>query len=144
MPYLRTEYNEVQSRISPNGRWVAYSSDESGIFEVYVQSFPTPGAKQIVSIKGGAEPVWRKDGRELYYLAVDRTLMAVDIEDNGSTLRVGRPRVLFRAPVSGPLNVYRSHYAATADGQRFVIDAVDAPGARESISVLANWPALVH
>ena len=142
VPYLRTEYNEVQSRISPNGRWVAYSSDESGIFDVYLQSFPTPGAKQIVSIRGGAEPVWRRDGRELYYLAVDRTLMAVDIEDNGSTLRVGRPRALFRAPVSGPLNVYRSHYAATADGQRFVIDAVDAPGARESISVLANWPAL--
>ena len=140
--YLRTEYNEVQSRISPNGRWVAYSSDESGIFDVYLQSFPTPGAKQIVSIKGGAEPVWRKDGRELYYLAADRTLMAVEIGDNGSTPRVGRPRALFRAPVSGPLNVYRSHYAATADGQRFVIDAVDAPGARESITVLANWTAL--
>src|SRR4030095_672143 len=69
VPYLRTEYNEVQSRISPNGRWVACSSDESGIFDVYLQSFPTPGARQIVSIRGGAEPVWRKDGRELYYLA---------------------------------------------------------------------------
>jgi Tol biopolymer transport system component len=144
VPYLQTEYNEVQSRISPNGRWVAYSSDESGIFDVYLQSFPTPGAKQIVSIRGGAEPVWRKDGRELYYMAADRTLMAVDVEDSGSTLRVARPRALFRAPVSGPLNVYRSHYAATADGQRFVLDAVDAPSARESISVMANWTGLLQ
>ncbi len=113
------------------------------MLEVYLQSFPLPGAKQVVSIRGGAEPVWRGDGGELYYLAADRTLMAVDVSVAGDTLRVSRPRPLFRPPVSAPLNVYRSHYAVSADGQRFVIDAVDAATTQESITVLANWPALL-
>ncbi|MGH9146434.1 MAG: winged helix-turn-helix domain-containing protein, partial [Vicinamibacterales bacterium] len=73
IPYLRTEFNEIQSRVSPDGRWIAYTSNESGNWEVYVQSFPAPGAKQVISVRGGAEPVWRRDGRELYYLAADRT-----------------------------------------------------------------------
>ena len=97
IPYLRTPFNEIQSRISPDGRWVAYASDESGVWEVYVQSFPTPGAKQIISVHGGAEPVWRRDGRELYYLAADRTLMSVDVISKGDTPHVSRPRAL-----SGP------------------------------------------
>jgi Tol biopolymer transport system component len=143
VPYLRTPYSEIQSRLSPDGRWVAYSSDETGMLEVYVQSFPVAGAKQTISIRGGAEPQWRKDGRELYYLAADRTLMAVDVDGGGETMRVSRPRALFRAPVAGPLNVYRSHYAVTGDGQRFVIDTVDAPTSEASIAVLANWTALL-
>ena len=112
------------------------------MLEVYLQSFPVPGAKQVISIRGGGEPVWRRDGRELYYLAADRTLMAVAMDDSSGSMRVSRPRALFRLPVSGPLNVYRSHYAVAADGQRFIIDAVDAASTQESIAVLANWTAL--
>ncbi len=142
-PYLRTEFNEIQSRVSPDGRWVAYASNESGAWEVYVQSFPVPGSKQTISVRGGGEPLWRRDGRELYYLAADRTLMAVDVATVGSALRVGRPRALFRASVSGAINTYRSHFAVTADGQRFVIDSLDSENTQESITVISNWTSLV-
>jgi Tol biopolymer transport system component len=143
IPYLRTEFNEIQSRVSPDGRWLAYTSNESGSWEVYVQSFPVPGAKQVISIRGGAEPVWRRDGRELYYLAADRTLMAVDVSTMGTRLKVGRPMPLFRPPVSGGLNTYRSHYAVTSDGKRFVIDALDSERTQESITVISNWTSLI-
>jgi Tol biopolymer transport system component len=143
IPYLRSEFNEIQSRASPDGRWVAYSSNESGAWEVYVQSFPIAGAKQVISVRGGAEPVWRSDGHELYYLAADRTLMAVEITSSGDTLKIGRPVALFRPPVSGSLNVFRSHYAVTPDGKRFVIDTFDSESAQESITVISNWTALL-
>jgi Tol biopolymer transport system component len=143
IPFLRTEFSEIQSRVSPDGRWIAYTSNESGNWEVYVQSFPAPGAKQIVSVRGGAEPVWRRDGRELYFLAADRTLMAVDVSPAGRTLKIGRPVPLFRPPVSGSLNAYRSHYAVTSDGQRFVIDAIDIERSQESITIISNWTELV-
>lgn len=141
--YLRTEFNEIQSRVSPDGRWVAYASNESGEWEVYVQSFPQPGSKQLISIRGGAEPVWRRDGRELYYLATDRTLMAVEVSTVGQNVKFGRPVALFRPALSGSLNNYRSHYAVTADGKRFVIDAIDADTPQESITVISNWTTLV-
>jgi Tol biopolymer transport system component len=143
VPYLRTEFEEIQSRISPDGRWLAYTSDESGEWEVYVQSFPSPAARQVISVRGGAEPVWRHDGRELYYLAADRALMAVDVSTAGETLRVSRPRVLFRPPVAGALNDYRSHYAVTRDGERFVIDGIDAESTSRPITILSNWTALL-
>ena len=142
-PYLRTEFNEIQSRVSPDGRWVAYASDESGTWEVYVQSFPTPGGKQVISLRGGGEPVWRHDGRELFYLSADRTLMAVEVSAVGDTLRVSSPRALFKPPVTGALNDYRSHYAVTSDGQRFIIDAVDADSTQQPITVMANWMTLL-
>ena len=76
IPFLQTPFNEMHAQVSPDGRWVAYASDESGTWEVYVQTFPVPGAKRTISVGGGAEPQWRRDGRELYYLAPDGTLMA--------------------------------------------------------------------
>jgi eukaryotic-like serine/threonine-protein kinase len=142
--YLRTEFNEIQSRVSPNGRWVAYTSDESGTWQVYVQSFPTPGAKQVVSVRGGGEPVWSRDGRELFYLSADRTLIAVTVTERGDTLQVSGPRALFKPPVAGALNEYRSRYAVTADGQRFIVDAVDADRTQQPISILANWTRLLQ
>jgi DNA-binding winged helix-turn-helix (wHTH) protein/Tol biopolymer transport system component len=142
-PFLRTEFNEIQSRVSPDGQWLAYASDESGTWEVYVQSFPTPGAKQVVSLHGGGEPVWRHDGRELYYLSADHTLMAVEVSEAGGALRVTSPRALFRPPVVGALNDYRSHYAATSDGQRFVVDAVDTDAPQGAITVVTNWTSMM-
>ena len=75
MPYVATPANEIQGQISPDGRWIAYASDETGRWEIYIQSFPEPGAKQTVSVAGGAQPQWRADGRELFYVAADWTLM---------------------------------------------------------------------
>jgi serine/threonine-protein kinase len=93
-PYLRTSAREVGARVSPDGRWVAYTSDETGRDEVYVQSYPTPGRKALVSAQGGMHPVWRRDGRELYYWHGEQ-LIASQVEDGGATAplscEVGRP-----------------------------------------------------
>ena len=140
VPYLQTPFNELHGQVSPDGRWIAYTSDESGNWEVYLQTFPTPGGKRVVSIGGGGEPLWRKDGRELYYLATDGTLMAVDVL-NGASLQVGRPKALFRAPITADILTYRNQYAVDADGQRFLFDS---PGEREPINVVVNWNALIN
>ncbi len=139
-PYLRTPFNEMHPQVSPDGRWIAYASDESGRWEVYVQSFPETGAKQTVSIGGGAEPQWRGDGRELYYLAPDGSVMAVSVTD-AAVLKVARPVALFRAPISADIITYRNQYAATADGQRFIVDTA---AEREPINVVVNWTALLN
>src|SRR4030095_16327282 len=86
-PYLQAEFDEKHGRFSPNGRWVAYTSNESGRDEVYVQSFPPSGTKFQISADGGSEPQWRKDGTELFYIAEDRTLMAVPVKVLESALQ---------------------------------------------------------
>jgi hypothetical protein len=119
-PYLRTDFNEMGARLSPDGRWVAYTSDESGSWEVYVAAFPGPGGKWQVSSAGGSQPNWRGDGRELFYLATDRKLMAVEIAA-AADFASGGPRGLFatRARYTG-----NWAYDATSDGQRFIISTV--------------------
>jgi DNA-binding winged helix-turn-helix (wHTH) protein/Tol biopolymer transport system component len=140
VPFLRTTFNEMQGKISPDGRWVAYLSDESGGWEVYLQSFPNPGAKQVVSIGGGFEPHWRGDGRELFYLSPDGTMMSVAMEP-GPVPKIGRPRALFKTTVSN-LRVVISHYAVTGDGQQFIIDSAAGKSKGGLIGILVNWPAL--
>jgi hypothetical protein len=127
--FLATSANEIQGQVSPDGRWLAYASDESGAWEVYVQSFPSPGAKRTISTGGGTEPQWRGDGKELFYLSADHMMMAVDV-NSGSTLQASKPKPLFRAPCSGRSPAYRNYYAVTADGTRFLIDSVAAGRAR--------------
>lgn len=130
--------NEIQAVVSPRGRWMAYSSNESGNWEVYVQSFPVPGLKMAASNHGGSEPSWSPDGSELYYVAPDRTLMAVNVRDLESGA-IGKPTALFRLPVAGTLVGYRSHYAPTPDGQRFLVDSIEVPTQRNSIAILLGW-----
>ncbi|HEV3216991.1 MAG TPA: winged helix-turn-helix domain-containing protein [Vicinamibacterales bacterium] len=139
IPFLQTPFNQKQGQVSPDGRWMAYASDESGAWEVYIQSFPVPGGKRTVSVGGGTEPQWRRDGRELFYLAADDTLMAVDVKP-GETWQAGRPNALFRPRLSRT-EVPRNHYAVAADGQRFVIDSVSDGDNQEPMTVLVNWPA---
>jgi DNA-binding winged helix-turn-helix (wHTH) protein/Tol biopolymer transport system component len=141
VPFLRTAASEVQGEVSPDGRWIAYTSDESGRWEVYVQSFPEPGMKQIVSIGGGTEPHWRRNGGELYYLAPNRAVTAVAIT-LGSTLTIGRPMPLFRAPLQPRPTVELNWYLADADGERSLVNAVDGND-EELVTVQANWPALL-
>jgi len=143
-PYLVSRSNEFQAQVSPDGRWLAYSSDESGTWEVYVQAFPMAGGKRAISMGGGSEPQWRADGRELFYLAPDGTLMSVDIQTSGNEVQVSRRRALFRTPIpiSGELNMRRNHYVPTADGQRFLMNAADAD--ERSIRVLVNWKRLLR
>src|SRR4029453_15617955 len=116
---LRGEFNEMQSQFSPDGRWIAYVSDESGAPQVYVQSFPTLTGKWQISTDGGTQPRWRRDGSELFYLARDRKLMAVRV----------KAREAFEADVPQPLfdtslevGDFRHEYAVSADGNRFLLN----------------------
>ncbi|HJU61452.1 MAG TPA: protein kinase, partial [Candidatus Binatia bacterium] len=98
-PVLATEFNETHGRFSPDGRWLAYVSNESGRNEVYVQSFPASGGKWQVSTTGGAQPQWRSDGKELFYMAPDRRLMAVDVRPQ-QNFEVGAAKLLFQTQVA--------------------------------------------
>jgi Tol biopolymer transport system component len=133
---LRTPFNESQGRISPDGRWIAYVSDESGAMEVYVQRFPSLGDKRIVSIGGGVEPMWRQDGKELFYLSPGYWIVAVPFEPTDPPL-IGQPKPLFRAPVNS--STTRNHYAVTPDGQRFLINVEDQSSYSSPITVMVNW-----
>jgi Tol biopolymer transport system component len=136
VPLLRTPFNESQGRISPNGQWISYVSDESGIPEVYVQRFPSLGDKRIVSIGGGVEPMWRRDGKELFYLSPDYSVVSVSFAPGASPV-IGRPKPLFRAPVN--TSTSRNHYAVTPDGQRFLINVEDQSSYLSPITVMVNW-----
>ena len=136
VPLLRTPFNESQGRISPNGQWISYVSDESGIPEVYVQRFPSLGDKRIVSIGGGVEPMWRGDGKELFYLSPDYSVVSVSFAP-GTPPVIGRPKPLFRAPVN--TSTSRNHYAVTPDGQRFLVNVEDQSSYLSPITVIVNW-----
>ena len=118
-PYVATPADETAARFSPDGHWVAYTSDESGRAEVYVDSYPKPGRRVAVSWEGGVHPVWRGDGRELYYWR-DGELVAVKIGAavDGAPPALGAQTVLFKAPYNAALNTM---YDVSPDGERFVI-----------------------
>lgn len=98
---LRESYEEHSGQFSPDGRWVAYVSDESGRREIYIRPFPGPGAASPVSTAGGIAPRWEKTGKELYYIAPDSTLMAAPIAVKGDSLAVGVPLALFQTQIFG-------------------------------------------
>ena len=143
IPFLRTEFNEWQGQFSPDGHWIAYTSDESGQWEVYVRPFPAaaPG-KWKVSTAGGEQPRWRRDGKELYYMAPDRKLMAVSVKAVGERLifEAGTPEPLFEShiPLRSSTNP-RFHYAVTGDGKRFLVQTMVGESADLSITVVQNW-----
>jgi eukaryotic-like serine/threonine-protein kinase len=139
IPYLQTEFVEAQARFSPDGRWIAYSSNESGRPEVYVQSFPASASKSKVSTDGGAEPRWRRDGKELFYIAADQKLMAVEVKV-GTTFQPGLPRALFQTRVIGLCDEL-NHYAVSKDGQRFLVNTVVEESTSNPLTVVLNWTA---
>jgi hypothetical protein len=122
--FLQTQFNEFLGRFSPDGRWVAYSSNESGRSEIYVAPFPGPGGKWQVSTGGGAFPRWRGDGSEIFYLALDNKLMAATVNGKGAGMQVGAVRPLFNSHVQAARTSTNSSYDVSADGQRFLINAV--------------------
>jgi len=140
IPFLQSRFNEDHPRFSPDGHFVAYTSDESGKFEVYVQTFPASGGKWLVSVNGGAQPRWRRDGKELFYIAPDRKLMAVDVKAEASTFVVGVPKALFQTHVISYPNP-RNIYDVSADGQRFLIITPPEETTSTPVTVVANWTA---
>ena len=142
--FLSTQFNEVQARFSPDRRWVAYASDESGRFEVYVRAWPSAADRTPVSISGGMQPEWRRDGRELFYLSADRRLMAVPIAPGASAFIAGTPQALFSVDTAGPVGPYPNDYAVTADGQRFVVAVNARAPAPQTLTVFYNWTTAVQ
>ena len=129
-------------QFSPDAKWVAYQSDESGRPEVYVDSFPAPGDRIRVSTGGGGWPRWRPDGKELYYLAPDRKLMAVSVERSPSLI-LSAPTALFEGPPITP-DTSRSPYTPDKTGSRFLFGAHLERRTPVGISVIANWPSLLR
>jgi Tol biopolymer transport system component len=142
--FLQTNFIEAQPRVSPNGRWVAYVSNETGKFEVYVQTFPVAGSKLLVSVGGGSQPQWRADGRELYYYAPDRKLMAVEVNGDSPTFAVGIARPLFDIRVLGTVDQSfpgNGYYTPARSGNRFLVPSLPETPERQQINVILNWPA---
>src|SRR5258705_165741 len=118
-PFLQTRANEIDAQFSPDGSWIAYVSDESGTNQVYIAPVPMPCGKLQVSRSGGAEPRWRGDGKEIFFLSPDNKLMAVALNARESNLEVGNAQPLFDVH---PANPPGYHYDVTSNGKRFLVD----------------------
>ena len=138
-PVIQTEFTETAAVFSPDGRWLAYASALGGQTNVFVQPFPGAGERNQVSRDGGSHPVWRADGKELFYLTPDGTVMAVTIESSRG-FEAGVPRALFRTGTDSPQNSGRQ-YAVTKDGKRFLVIAGTAESRIAPMTVITNWPA---
>jgi eukaryotic-like serine/threonine-protein kinase len=136
-PYLQTPFAETRGRFSPNGKWVAYTSDESGRNDVYVESFPVGGPKRRISGKGGDFARWRQDGKELFYTALDSTLISVPVQAVPNSLIVGESKPLFK--IAGRAG----SYDVAPDGQRILALPSAGDDAGPSMTVVVNWPALL-
>ena len=136
---IATSFAEVEPQLSPDGRWLAYASNETGRYEIYVQPFPTTGTRWQVSNAGGRQATWRKDGKELFFVADEGAkFYAVDILHKPDRFDFGVPRFLFdmRANV---FNSLRS-YIPSRDGQRFLINML-RESSEAPINVVHNWTA---
>jgi len=137
-PFIDNQYSNRGFRFSPDGKWVVYFSDESGRFEVYVAAFPSLAPKRQISRDGGTHPTWSRDGKGLFFLAPDLTLMAVRI----SGIEAGTPQPLFKMKVD--LNAGLQQYQSAPDGENFLV--IDRLPQRpiDGLNVLLNWPADLH
>ncbi len=128
---LTTPFSEQGGRFSPDGRWIAYSSDESGRPEIYAQEFPAASRRIQISTGGGEDPAWRSDGREIFYVAASRRLTGVEIRSTAAGLEIGRARELFELTGGA--------YAPAPDGQRFLVDLRSEDPAAAPYTVVLNW-----
>ena len=140
IPFLQTPFNEANGQFSSQAqgrpRWIAYASDESGRFEVYVRAFPDLGAKWLVSSQGGNYPRWRGDGKELFYRSLEGMLMAVTLSEKAGALERETPRPLFPVPI---VSFYP--YDVAPDGQRFLVLQPAEDDKSQAMTVIINWQA---
>ena len=140
-PYVQTEFQENQPRLSPDGHWLAYRSNESRRSEIYAVSFPLPGEKWQISTNGGQDPVWSRDGRELYYYSADNKIMAVEIKPSAPGRQqspFGVPKALFEIRKAANDNGFE----VTKDG-RFLLPALVEQQTSTPMTVVLNWPELL-
>jgi Tol biopolymer transport system component len=139
--FLSSPARETQGQFSPDATWIAYTSDESGSPEVYVRRFPYTGTKWRISTHGGAQGRWRHDGKELFYLALDGRLMAVDVKASSSSFDVGAPHALFVTGITGSFVDRFNQYVVTRDGQRFLVNRSAEDENSAPITVVMHWDA---
>jgi Tol biopolymer transport system component len=148
VPFLQTPFSETWPQISPDGKWIAYTSNETGRAEIYVRPFPSGEGKWQISTNGGSFPRWRRDGRELFYMSLASLgkMISVKVNPAGATFEYGDPVELFDSGyvnVGHPSNYHT--YAVSADGQRFLIPRPENTGGAETasapITVVMNWTA---
>jgi Tol biopolymer transport system component len=132
--YLHSSFSNSDGHFSPDGRWVAYTSNETGRQEIYVQRFPAPSAKSRISVSGGQRPRWRRDGKEIFYVGDDGRLMATQIKA-GATVEASAPKPVFNLP--GPASI--EFYDVSGDGRRFLIGSTARAGSRSPITIVLNW-----
>jgi dipeptidyl aminopeptidase/acylaminoacyl peptidase len=137
--YEQSPFRRWSGRFSPDGHWVAFAANDTGKPEVYVQPFPANNVRWLVSTKGGEEPQWRDDGKELFYLAADGWLCAVSVAYRNGGLDFAEPRPLFK--VSTKDSKLRNVYAASGDGMRFLVDTPLENAATVPLTVVINWTA---
>jgi Tol biopolymer transport system component len=136
-PILATEFNEYAARLSPDNRWLAYTSDRAGRPEVWIQEYPSGHTRVQLSTRGGTHPLWRGDGRELYHLGSDRRVYAVPVAP-GTKLQAGAPVKLFDVAVDTTVgSMHANHVAVTPDGQRFLLNVSTV--SQTMVAVVQNW-----
>jgi hypothetical protein len=138
-PLMQVKWTVRNAQFSPDGRWVAYASNETGNMEIYVSPFPAANSKWQVSTAGGEEPRWRQDGKELFYVSPEGKMMSVEVK-TGASFEAASPVALFqthrRRPISA-LDVFS--YDVSSDGQRFLIATKVDEGASAPLSIFLNW-----
>jgi Tol biopolymer transport system component/predicted Ser/Thr protein kinase len=145
VPFLRSDFNEYQGQLSPDSHWMAYTSDESGQREVYVQPFPEGEGRTKISTAGGEQPRWRGDGKELFFVNGDGKMMAVSMKLTAGTkafIEPGTTHALFEARLARPPRIPLFEYDVTADGKRFLLDTFGGDSASPAVlNVVVNWDA---
>ena len=134
--YQQTPYPATAAQFSPDGKWVAYVSEETGASDVWVQTFPASSGKWQISMGGGTQPRWSNDGREIFYLAADGKLMAVKVNP-GTSFEYGRPVALFETRTSRVLSSAFA-YAVSRDG-RFLLENIAGEARPSPLTVVTNW-----
>jgi Tol biopolymer transport system component len=137
VPYLETPFDKFQGQFSPDGRWMAYVSDESGRWEIYLQPIPATGGKWLVSNTGGTQPRWRRDGKELFYLSSELKITSVEV-NLGKTPELSAPRALFPARIVQN-GIGTDEFVVSPDGQRFLATAATTSTAAQPLTVVLNW-----
>lgn len=137
IPFLQTEFNEAGGILSPDGKWIAYQSDETGKNQVYVRPYPGPGGKWQISTSGGTRPHWRGDGKEIYYLSDENNLIAAEVKASGSAFAVAEVHMLF--PANLFINIDGNAYDVTSDGRRFLVITMVEEVTSPPVMLISNW-----